>query len=111
MKYNFSQTKPFAIAGSILGLGILIAASLILRNSWTYKECLKTWPSAQSQALIKSYRLTREDLCKKGYTLSEFFLLQEHIADEIRVGGKYDKEELKARIKDTIKPDVIENPF
>lgn len=123
------QTRVFVVASVIVGLGVLIAGGVVWWDRGVYKECLKTWPSDHSKQVVEIYRLTKEDFCEREYTLSDYLSLEERTAQEIRTEGtykaksnsslfggetereKYFKSELKARIREFIKPEEIENPF
>jgi len=86
-----------------------------------YKECLKTWPSDRSKKVVEFYRLTREDFCVSGYTLSSYLSLEESVAKEIRASNAYKAKtdfgsgpsekdeylegELKRRMREIVKPE------
>lgn len=118
--WQVATNKSLLVASSILGLGILIAGGLIGWSRLAYRECLKTWPSDQQKAVVERYRLTKEDFCEKGYTLSNYFSLRENIAEKIRSSEdyliktpetertKYFNSEFKSRMRKIIKPDKRE---
>ena len=97
-------------------LGLIITGSLIIylgnsKEVEEYKQCLETWPDEWANSIISNYRLTKEDFCEKGYTLSSFLTLTKDLAMEIVLDGNYADDdidlitiELKNKVREIIKP-------
>jgi len=85
----FSLFIIIVISGTVI-LGVI--GGVAIKNKITYENCLDTWLPEYNKLMIKRFKLTKEDFCKKGYTLSDALLLIENITSEVK--EKYREEDI-----------------